>query len=149
MACSVPHAQFIIYLIASHIPAPPALLLHLPFFFFSYTWRPPWISVWQQPDIQTSLSFHRASLFFSLSITGENHISFVWAALPATSGFPPIVHHFPPTFNGSLTSIFKVSCCSGQHFSFNYREWFLLKLAATSIVHPQSKNIVQHTNNFV
>lgn len=34
-------------------------------------------------------------------------------------GFPPSLHLFPPTFSGSLTSIFAVSCCSGQHFFFN------------------------------
>lgn len=33
--------------------------------------------------------------------------------------FPPSLHLFPPTFNGSLTSIFTVSCCSGQRFFIN------------------------------
>lgn len=67
--------------------------------------------------------------------------------------FPPLLHLFPPTFNGSLTSIFTVSCCSGQHLFFNYTPlWMVLTKISSHFhrftIHLQSKNIVRHPNYF-
>ncbi len=113
----------------------------------SCTQRPPWISVWQHPAARAPPSFHLSSPLFSLSHK-KTSFSLSEPLCWPPPGFPPSFHLFPPTFNGSLTSIFTVSCCSGQHFFFNYTPLWMVLTKISFYFHLQCNNIVHHPNYF-